>query len=911
MPVTVTKNERSWAIELIHQINQFVSCNDLVIRHAGGEATISTGKSHKMFPDVILYGSQAQQVILQGWELKMPDVPIEDEAFVHDAQRKADALHLNSCVIWNFTYAVLYVREGDHFTALQQWNDTAHIRTREDVETYQNDWKRLLEKVLLAVNQYFIDGSCQAPTLIDTISTTSFSMLIQRNQKEVAEHLKQDTIKDTVFDAKIKQWWQLTQAEYAGDEVDPFHAYAKSLILNWTVRIFFAHYIKRTQNGSRLIDQLTYSTTPSEAETIFKKITARCDFFHIFSPFLYSEHLPATTWHDLVEFSVFLQNNPLDHLPHEVLQNALESTVNTTKREINGQFSTPPELAKLLVQLTVRNWDSNLLDCCCGTGTIAKAALQTKKDKVGPQRAVETVWCCDKNQYPLQIANLSLADHDTMNLANRIFLHNALSLAQDEKITIVDPRTGLPQDYSLPAFGTIVSNLPFVPFESIPADDREWISKSDLFNKFDPRSDLYCYIAEKVSELLEPNGMLGIITSNSWTGTAAGRSFISILLHTYDLLQVHISGKGRWFHNADVVTTILILKKRSDPHRIPGDTQFFVWHKTLDELTANPEWEFALVQSALLGEPLYPDIVSVSTYSQARICALQDLHVSYNALFYDIAWLTQVQGKMIPIYKVFHVFRGSRRGWNPLFYPEKGTHGIEMEYLKPFLHNGRKVHRLGATADGFAFCCEDSIEVLQKKKKTGALNWIRRFENQTNKVGEPLPQVLHRTGMHWYELQTNEIADLFTIMNPDQRFFFSRFDTPSFIDQRLIGLNFIPDYPDKELNHALINSIFTLFYLEASGFGRGLGVLDINKTSVANCYMLDPGQVSTSDRALILAAFAKIKDRNILPITEELRDPDRLDFERTVFRCFGIENLLPKVIHSFRTLHQARTAVKL
>ena len=62
----------------------------------------------------------------------------------------------------------------------------------------------------------------------------------------------------------------------------------------------------------------------------------------------------------------------------------------------------------------------------------------------------------------------------------------------------------------------------------------------------------------------------------------------------------------------------------------------------------------------------------------------------------------------------------------------------------------------------------------------------------------------------------------------------------------------IIDYPDEELNHALLNSMFTMFFIEAAGFGRGLGVLDINKNNVANCYMLNPKLVSSTDRQKIL-----------------------------------------------------------
>ena len=61
----VRRNERSWAIDLISKINSFVHRNDLVIKRAGGENSISTGVGSTMFPDVILYGNDAQSVILQ------------------------------------------------------------------------------------------------------------------------------------------------------------------------------------------------------------------------------------------------------------------------------------------------------------------------------------------------------------------------------------------------------------------------------------------------------------------------------------------------------------------------------------------------------------------------------------------------------------------------------------------------------------------------------------------------------------------------------------------------------------------------------------------------------------------------------------------------------------------------------
>lgn len=113
-----------------------------------------------------------------------------------------------------------------------------------------------------------------------------------------------------------------------------------------------------------IINELDYETTPSDANDIFKKITSKCDFYNVFSSIRYDDVLPEVSWQDFVEFSNFLKSNGIEHLNQEALQNILEGSVATSKRAINGQFTTPPELAKLLVRLTVKDWTDTVLDCC-------------------------------------------------------------------------------------------------------------------------------------------------------------------------------------------------------------------------------------------------------------------------------------------------------------------------------------------------------------------------------------------------------------------------------------------------------------------------------------------------------------------------------------------------------------------
>lgn len=69
--IRLKKNERSWAIQIIQKISQYVQVkSDCIIKLAGGETTINTG-DERMFPDVLLFADSEQSFILQGWELKI------------------------------------------------------------------------------------------------------------------------------------------------------------------------------------------------------------------------------------------------------------------------------------------------------------------------------------------------------------------------------------------------------------------------------------------------------------------------------------------------------------------------------------------------------------------------------------------------------------------------------------------------------------------------------------------------------------------------------------------------------------------------------------------------------------------------------------------------------------------------
>ncbi len=913
MATTIRKNERSWAIELISQINQFTIDNDLVIKRAGGESTVSEHRGQNMFPDVILYGDNDLSSILQGWELKMPDVPITDEDFVYDAQRKAKALNLNSCVIWNFTHVKLYVLNptNEEFEIKREW-DNHKIKTRDDVQLYKSNWEKTLKSVLTSVNEYLLSGDVKKKFIGDVLAQISVSNLINENKFSVASCLRDATKKDAVMKAELEVWWKEIKAEYEGDEEDKFAAYAKTIIINWANRIIFAHLIKRRQKSAFAIDNLDYDSTPHDGNDIFRNITEKSDFYNIFGSIPYNECISKKTWASLVELSLFLKHSPINEISQKILQQVLEDSIRVSKRLVNGQYPTPPILAEILSRMTIHNILGECFDGCCGTGTIPSFIINYKKEQNGASRAMATTWASDKFKLPLQIANLAMTSYDTINMPCRIFQHNILQLTPGEEVEIVNPQTGEKEIYTLPEFDTIVSNLPFVKASEIPDEDSSIVNAIKRANHLSGRADYSYYIALHLKDLVRDGGYVGVILSNSFLGTEAGRMFIAALREYFDDIRIHVSGNGRWFTNAAVVTALLILRKKRNNAEENTSVSFFTWKRNLNVIAQRRDWQDVIVNTSLLDREIDSSVITRVNYSSEELESLRMLNVSYNSLFSDLKWLLRIEDKLVPVSDYFSVFRGSRRGWDELFYPDSVSTRIEPLFLKDVLMNARGTNSYIAlpSSNKKAFCCNLEIEELEEMDCQGALEWINRFAHEVNGTKRPLPEVLAVNGLKWYELSTDEVAEIFTMMNPDDRMFYAKFNSPTFINQRLIGLKRKRDTDNLDLLHALLNSVLSLFYIEAVGFGRGLGVLDINKDSISKCYMLNPALLKKEQKEAIMTQFSKLVERGILDINQDIDDPIRKEFEKVVLNAFGIGEYFDVIISSLKKMRKIRKAAK-
>ena len=898
--VATRYNERSWAIDLIGHLKHLANRDNRSIKDAGGEQTVKA-EGGSLFPDVLLFGDRATARILQGWELKMPDTGIDDAEFRENAEIKARALGLDSFLLWNVSHAHLYVRDAatDAFVRSHTWDDLADITTRTAVVRNRTRWEALAEAIFGHLSDLFDRGTLQGRQFIDAYRSGGVTALIMENAGQVAEALIEASRRDGALRAEMILWWNRYQAEYAGSTME--RVLAQAVISNWIGKILFGHILREKDARAQRVATIDDGTTPAEALALFQQLSEDCNFWTIFSNSIGLGAIPNGVWVQLKQFNRLLSDLRVGSVDQRQLSNVLEATVEVAVRKLRGQYPTPIELARLLVNLCVRDTaDDRVLDPCCGSGTIARAAMEQKlAANVAPDRVAATVFAGDQDPQAIQIATFALAKPSLMSIPLRIYQRDAFALSANTQIDFRNPTNGEVFTEMLGQFQAITSNLPFVAQEGRRqygnALDRVVATMGEEGELFTRRADVAAYLPFSLHPLLADNGRLGVIITNAWLGTDWGDAFYNLLGRYYDLKCVITSGAGRWFQNSKVVTNILIMEKKADANQPSGDIKFVVLTRPLEELAEDDAVQIAAAQVEL-GQT-QNDTMTIRAVSTAELAQFRPLGLGGNAQFVDCDWILSLP--LVPLKSLFTVRRGKRRGMNRLFYPAAG-HGIEPDYIKPLAKSPTDFTRLRCPAAKEAFFCSRTKEELTALGHTGALNWIRRHETPENVIR------LQTGGLMWYEMKADTLTDLVMFINYGDRLFVGRVDPPAFVDQRLVRLEPIGAV-DTDLAHALLNSTIAMFIIEGMGFGRGLGALDLNKDRIEDfMHILDPSKLDQTSTDAVKAAFEPLLQRDILDVADELEQLDRQAFDDAVIKAFGLNIDRQRIYDSLLSLVEIR-----
>jgi type I restriction-modification system DNA methylase subunit len=915
MSVQPSYNERAWAIDVITEINLYSANKNRAIIRAGGEYSLAGGSS-SLFPDVLLFGDVTGTLALQGWELKMPDTAVNDVNLISNAEEKARRLGLNSFVVWNANEAVLYQQNlqfpSQAFKHAHAW-PAIGINSRKDVQANRVVWIQALHQMMDDMNEFIDNGSLQGASAVVVFNEHLFLLFLEKYTSALSSKLNQSYQASALLAAQIDDWWLISQQEYLPKS--KFFALAQINIIQWLNRFLFAHYLKKLNQDAKLVELIDSASTLQQAIDIFSGISAKCDFLNIFKQTLALEYLDDATWQALTSLNALLTDSRLETLPKSSLQAVVENALNYSRKKLAGQFSTPKPLADLLVRVTIENRNNAVYDPCCGTGTIARAAFDLKREVgLSVKDTLSSTWASDKYAFPLQLSTIAMTDPQGMNEVVQVFKEDVFNLGAVNSYIFTDPKLGIDIQRPIPKMHAIVSNLPFVRFE-----DLEKLNVSakavrlaintdlDVGNQLSNKSDLYAYVLLYLRYVIEDDGKIGVIISNAWLGADWGQAFRKALLKYFSIINVVVSAKGRWFANAKVVTTLLVLQKRVGEVSADETINFITTQKPINRwLDAHDVKKIA--QDILLTKTTSFNITA-QTLSLFQVNQLEQLGVGWSAMFTKLDWISQFASYLIPASQHVDIARGARRGWDKLFYPDFG-HGIEAEFIQPVLENLRTTSGLIAMPNKEAFCCSEAMDDLLSKGSNGAIAWIERFATAKNEINQPLPEVLALAGHHWYEMKPTELADFVVSVNPDKRLCVHRFETPAFVNQRLIRFT-VKNKIDIDILHALLNSTIGMFLLEAAGFGRGLGALDLNATKLAKqLHVLNHQSISQPHKINILNLFKPLLLRDALDLPQELASIDRQQFDEAVLQAYGFKNVRNDIYQSLLALYNIRQTAR-
>lgn len=484
-------------------------------------------------------------------------------------------------------------------------------------------------------------------------------------------------------------------------------------------------------------------------------------------------------------------------------------------------------------------------------------------------------------------------------------------------------------------FDAIVGNPPYTRQEEIQDTG---VNKSKLIGKaltfgnkkiadISEQAGIYAYFFVHGTKFLKDDGFFGFIVPNSWLDVDYGKGLQEFFLLNYKIVAIIESKEERWFTDADVNTCIVILQKCSNEKERMNNLARFVllkkplryfipaaeniWNKQVDRKDAIDK----LIQTVLAHSKYYEnDDLRVFAISQKELWEegfdiiheendneqnkIKESHTPYGK-YIGAKWgkylrapesffkiLQKNKEYLVPLRKIADVKAGCYTGINEFFYFDKKPafkEKIEKEFLKKIIRNTREINSINIDSSKFnshVFVCHESKSELEKRKKHGALGYIKWGEKQTGRTRQkrktevlfPHIESVKNRKPGWWAIPSQNLltVNLFMLYVINKRFIAPYSDSPIISDRcfhRLLPFN----KENTEILAAILNSTFTIYCIELYGRSNlGLGALkfeatDAKKISIVNCNSIDK-----KTRNKILHSFNNIKDRNVEDIFDEI-----------------------------------------
>jgi len=964
-PFEKTDHETEWsaaATVLADWVNQIIRDEHLDVGPAKVEKIGVDGKR----PDGLIYKNPRTQQVLAVVEFKSPPFdPFDEDNLVGPAMTKARKRAAPYFATSNFQELIWFgTKEALDPTLPEEEKIKGKyaLSTVEDLDTLeQPNTQRSVKKGLAEFLKDLYEVS-SGKKHVPRLPTDEFLIYrLQEKVKALTSHyeaiIREETENDSKFRRKLIKWftdqyWNFTSQNEDYEKAARQTAY---LLIN---KILF--YIALQTQKERELDPLDIpesltkgSRLQTELQGFFQEVLSKVDYKTIYD----TDFIDQTAFPDndavvyqIKELVKVLNRYDFSKLGYDVLGGIFERLIPPQERHILGQYFTNPDIVDLILRFALRHEDEKVFDPGCGAGTFLVRAYQHKKlmnPMLTHQDIIPTLWGNDIAKFPAHLATINLAIADLSSSKNyprivrkdffewlpgkialpessrKVFLEN---LGKDEKAEII-PKY----------FDCIVGNPPYTRQEEITAiskKDKEY--KENLIAQalndeagkktatLSKRAGLHAYFFVHGTKFLKNGGRFGFIVSNSWLDVDYGKGLQEHFLNNYKIKAIIESKVERWFQEADVNTSIVLLEKASaakdKKERDENLIRFVYLKKPLRyfiPLMPRRDGQIAehlerrkgidnLLDTVFFQDRFYEnDDFRVFPKKQKELWeegfdeetqkyegSKWGKYIRAPEIFFTI--LEKAKDKLVPLKEVADVKFGIKTGANEFFYlteEQIKKWKIEKEF---WMHqeNGRWIPNYVIKSPRECKSIVVKPEELKYRvlmihkdrgqlKRTNVLKYIKWGES---KGFHKRPTCASRK--NWWDLEEIK-GDLLCMMSINDRFVFWE-NHGAYIDARLYSIiptrKLVKETPVGNLA-AVLNSTLTFLFNEMWGrVNLGEGVLDVKvyeyqQMPIVKSNLLD--KLPQLDRPL-LPVFDEIGARTLQEVSLDKVKPDRRELDKIV-----------------------------
>jgi len=946
---TIHKTERAAVAIVMHWMREIITNQNLPI----GMPDVETTSVDRKSPDIVIYERPTSQKALCLIEFKQPYFDVFNEKELKEpAREKATNRKAKYFATSNFQKLIWYNTErvNSFRPEEEQIHDKYLLSQIENLDLieepkYRNSIISALEGFLVDLYEVHTGKKPEPKQAIDELLIFRLQEKINRLSRYYKNIIEDKAHKDSKFSLKLQKWFLEQNWSFGWQEEDFLKAARQTAYLLINKILFYN--LLQVKRPSQL-DPLNIPDDLSKGgmlqrqlQTYFDYVLKEIDYETIYS----ADFIDQTAFPDneevveeIKELVQVLKRYDFSRLGYDIIGRIFEGLIPIQERHNLGQYFTNPDVVDLILRFCLRHEDDKVFDPACGAGTFLVRAYQHKKlmnQRLSHQQNLNTLWGCDIAKFPAHLSTINLAindlgvDENYPQIIREDFFSLRLGGRQDfkkearkrelvglglKKISIPYPRI----------VDCVIGNPPYTRQEEIPSISGDEGYKKRLISNalydgnkkianISRRAGIHAYFFIHGTKFLQNGGRFGFIVSNSWLDVDYGKGLQEFFLKNYRIIAIVESKIERWFPDADVNTSIVILEKcagdRNKKERDENLVRFIylfkplryfippaqdMWEKQVNRLkevdklkrTVLAHSEFYQNEELRIFPKLQTELweEGFDKGKKKYVGAKWGKYIRAPEVFFKV--LEKGKDKLVPLKEVAEVRRGFTTGANEFFYlteEEIKRRGIEKEFWMHKHEKGKwvpnyilKSFRETPTIGTRGSDLKHRILLVNKNKEklrnTRVLKYLR--EGETRRFGGKIPAstvTCKSRGDNWYALGKNLLANVFYPRRTGDRFLVPYSKQSIFSGDNLFPIR-VKNREYTVCLGAYLNSTVVHLFNELSGrqLTGALNVVDMDVWMAKQIPTIDPNKISPSQHQRLEKEFTALASRPIEHILKEL-----------------------------------------